>query len=73
MENSREYELYLKALDNGRSAWSRRTAVRRLSDCENEEALYYLNEIIVDRYCVVPEWLKRIARKYYVSLCLEFL
>jgi hypothetical protein len=73
MENSREYELYLEAFDNERSAWSRRTAVKRLCNCGSEEALYYLNEIIVDRYCVAPEWLKRIAREYYVSLCLEFL
>ncbi|AKB11910.1 hypothetical protein SAMN02910340_01369 [Methanosarcina thermophila] len=71
--NSREYQLFLEALDDERSAWGRRTAVRRLCDCKTEEALYYLNELIVDRYCLVPEWLKKIAREYYVSLCLEFL
>lgn len=73
MENSREYQLYLETLDNERSAWGRRTAVRRLFDCKTEESLYYLNELIVDRYCIVPDWLKRIAREHYVSLCLEFL
>ncbi|MCQ1536314.1 hypothetical protein FTO70_11615 [Methanosarcina sp. KYL-1] len=73
MDNNREYELYLEALDNESPAWGRRTAIKRLCDCRTEEALYYLNEIVVDRYCLVPEWLKRIAREYYVSLCLEFL
>lgn len=73
MENSIEYQFYLEALDDERSAWGRRTAIRRLHDCKTEESLYYLNELIVDRHCLVPDWLKRIAREYYVSLCLEFL
>jgi len=73
MEDSREYQLYLEALDSERSAWGRRTAIKRLCDCKTEESLYYLNELIVDRYLLVPDWLKRIAREYYVSLCLEFL
>ncbi|WP_240664673.1 hypothetical protein [Methanosarcina sp. MSH10X1] len=73
MEDSKEYQLYLEALDDERSAWSRRTAVKRLCDFKTEESLYYLNELIVDRYSLVPDWLKRIAREYYVSLCLEFL
>ena len=73
MDESKEYQLYLEALDNERSSWGRRTAIRRLCDCKTEESLYYLNELIVDRYCLVPDWLKRIAREYYVSLCLEFL
>lgn len=73
MENSIEYQLYIEVLDDERSAWGRRTAIRRLSECKTEESLYYLNELIVDRYCLVPDWLKKIAREYYVSLCLEFL
>jgi len=73
MENSKEYQLYLEALDDERSAWGRRTAVKRLCDCGTEESLYYLNELVVDRYCMVPEWLKKIAREYFVCLCLEFL
>ncbi|MGB9927237.1 MAG: hypothetical protein ACPK85_02380 [Methanosarcina sp.] len=73
MENSREYELYLEALDEERSAWGRRTAVRRLCECRTEESLYYLNELIIDRYGLVPDWLKTIAKEYYVDLCLEFL
>jgi len=73
MEDSKEYQLYLEALDNERSAWGRRTAIKRLCDCRTEESLYYLNELVVDRYCLVPDWLKKIAREYYVSLCLEFL
>lgn len=73
MEDSKEYQLYLEALDEDRSAWGRRTAVKRLCDCRTEESLYYIKEIIVDRYSQVPDWLKKIAREYYVALCLEFL
>jgi hypothetical protein len=73
MDDSREYQLYLEALDEERSAWGRRTAIKRLCDCRTEESLYYLNEIIIDRYCLVPDWLKKIAREFYVDLCLEFL
>jgi hypothetical protein len=73
MDDSKEYLLYLEALDEERSAWGRRTAIRRLCNCKTEESLYYLNEIIVDRYCILPDWLKKIARQYYVDLCLEFL
>ena len=73
MNDSKEYQLYLEALDEEMSAWARRTAVKRLSEFKTEESLYYLNELIVDRYCLVPDWLKKIAREYYVCLCLEFL
>ncbi|MDD3247426.1 MAG: hypothetical protein PHF18_11355 [Methanosarcina sp.] len=73
MNDSKEYQLYLEALDEENSAWKRRTAVKRLSEFKTEESLYYLNELIVDRYCLVPDWLKRVAREYYVCLCLEFL
>jgi len=73
MADSIEYQLYLEALDEERSAWGRRTAIKRLCECRTEESLYYLNEVIVDRYCLAPEWLKKIAREYYVDLCLEFL
>lgn len=73
MDDSKEYQLYLQALDDERSAWSRRTAIKMLSECKTEESLYYLNELVVDRYSLVPNWLKKIAREYYVSLCLEFL
>lgn len=73
MDDSKEYQIYLEALDEERSAWSRRTAVKKLSELKSEESLYYLNELVVDRYCVVPDWLKKIAREYYVCLCLEFL
>lgn len=73
MDDSKEYQLYLEALDEERSAWSRRTAIKRLSECKTEESLYYLNELVVDRYFLVPDWLKKVAREYYVSLCLEFL
>jgi transcription-repair coupling factor (superfamily II helicase) len=73
MENSKEYELYLDAIDGNATAWYRRNAVKRLSNCRNEEALYYLKEIIVDRYCLLPDWLKKVAKENYVSLCLEFL
>lgn len=73
MDDSKEYLLYLEALDEERSAWGRRTAIKRLCNCKTEESLYYINELIIDRYCQVPDWLKRIAREFYVSLCLEFL
>lgn len=73
MEDSKEYKLYLEALDEERSAWGRRTAIKRLSECKTEESLYYLNELIVDRYFIVPDWLQKIAKEYYVCLCLEFL
>jgi hypothetical protein len=73
MDDSREYQLYLEALDEERSAWGRRTAIKRLCRCKTEESLYYLNEIIVDQYSLVPDWLKKIARECYVDLCLEFL
>jgi hypothetical protein len=73
MDDSREYQLYLEALDEERSAWGRRSAVKRLCNCGTEESLYYINEIIVDRYGLAPDWLKKIAREYYVALCLEFL
>ena len=32
-----------------------------------------MNELVVDRYCLLPEWIKKVAREYHVSLCLEFL
>jgi hypothetical protein len=73
MDDSKEYLLYLEALDEERSAWGRRTAIKRLCNCKTEESLYYINELIVDRYCQAPDWLKRIAKEYYMSLCLEFL
>ena len=73
MDDSSEYQLYLEALDEDRSAWGRRTAVKRLCNCGTEESLYYINELIVDKYSMVPDWLKRIAREHYVALCLEFL
>ncbi len=73
MGNSKEYELYLAALDNGNSLWGRRRAIKRLSKCGTEEALYYMNELVLDRHYLLPEWIKRIAREYYVCLCLEFL
>jgi hypothetical protein len=73
MENSKEYQLYLEALDDERSSWGRRTAIKRLSECRTVESLYYLNEIIIDKNCMVPDWLKKIAKEYYVDLCLEFL
>ncbi|AKB19901.1 MULTISPECIES: hypothetical protein [unclassified Methanosarcina] len=73
MDDSKEYQLYLEALDEENSAWKRRTVVKKLSEFKTEESLYYLNELVVDRYCVVPDWLKKIAREYYVCLCLEFL
>jgi hypothetical protein len=73
MEESQEYQLYLEALDEERSAWGRRTAVKRLHECKTEECVYYLKEIIADKDNVLPVWLKKIAREYYVTLCLEFL
>ena len=73
MDDSGEYQLYLEALDEERSAWGRRTAVKRLYECKTDECVYYLNEIIADRDNVLPDWLKSIAREYYVELCLEFL
>jgi hypothetical protein len=73
MNDSKEYQLYIEALDDERSSWGRRTAIKRLSEYRTEESLYYLNEIIADRNYLVPDWLKKIAREYYVDLCLEFL
>jgi hypothetical protein len=73
MDNSKEYQLYLEALNDERSSWGRRTVIKRLSECRTEESLYYLNEIIIDKNCMVPDWLKKIGREYYVDLCLEFL
>jgi hypothetical protein len=73
MEDSKEYQLYLEAFDDERSSWGRRIAIKRLSECRTEESLYYLNEIIIDRNGLVPDWLKKISREYYVDLCLEFL
>ena len=73
MDKSKEYQLYLEALDDDRSSWGRRTAIKRLNECRTEESIYYLNEIIIDKNCMVPDWLKKIAREYYVDLCLEFL
>jgi hypothetical protein len=73
MEDSKEHQLYLEALDEERSAWGRRTAVKRLYECKTEECVYYLKEIITDEDNVLPEWLKKIARENYVTLCLEFL
>ena len=73
MDDSGEYQLYLEALDEERSAWGRRTAVKRLYECKTDECVYYLNEIIADRDNVLPDWLKSIAREFYVELCLEFL
>lgn len=73
MEECNEYLLYSEALDDERSAWGRRTAVKRLYECKTEECVYYLKEIIADKDNVLPDWLKKIAREYYVSLCLEFL
>lgn len=73
MEDNNEHQLYLEALDEERSAWGRRTAVKRLYEYKTEECVYYLKEIITDKANVLPEWLKKIAREYYVTLCLEFL
>ena len=73
MDNIREYQLYLEALDENKSAFERRNAIKRLYECRTEESLYYLNEIIVDRDGLVPDWIKKIAREYYVDLCLEYL
>ena len=73
MDDSKEYQLYLEALDDERSSWGRKTAIKRLSECRTEGALYYLNEIIIDKNFIVPDWLKKVAREYYVELCLEFL
>ena len=73
MDNIREYQLYLEALDENKSAFERRNAIKRLYECKTEESLYYLNEIIVDRDGLVPDWIKKIAREYYVDLCLEYL
>jgi hypothetical protein len=73
MEECKEYLLYSEVLDEERSAWGRRTAVKRLYECKTEECVYYLKEIIADKDNVLPDWLIKIAREYYVSLCLEFL
>jgi hypothetical protein len=72
-DNIREHQLYLEALDENKSALERRNAIKRLYECRTEECLYYLNEIIIDRDRLAPDWLKTIAREYYVELCLEFL
>jgi hypothetical protein len=73
MENCKEYQYYLEALDEKKSALERRNAIKRLYECKTEECVYCLNEIIVDRENKFPDWLKNIARDYYVDLCLEFL
>jgi hypothetical protein len=73
MDNIREYQLYLEALDENKSAFERRNAIKRLYECRTEESLCYLNEIIVDWDGLVPDWIKKIAREYYVDLCLEYL
>lgn len=70
MDDSKEHELYCEALNDEKSALERRNAIKRLYECRTEESLYYLNEIIVGKE---PDWLKKIAREYYVELCLEFL
>src|SRR5665647_2721109 len=72
MDNIREYQLYLEALDENKSAFERRNAIKRLYECRTEESLYF-NEIIVDSDGLVPDWIKKIAREYYVDLCLEYL
>jgi hypothetical protein len=73
MDDIKEYRLYLQALDENKSALERRNAIKLLYECKTEECLYYLKEIIVDREGVLPDWLKIIAKDYYVDLCLEFL
>lgn len=73
MENTKEYQHYLEALDEEKSAMERRNAIKRLYECKTDECVYYLNEIIADRDNQFPDWLKNIAREYYVELCLEFL
>jgi hypothetical protein len=73
MNNFKEYQYFLESLDEKKSALERRNAVKRLYECRTEESLYYLNEIIVDRDNLVPDWLKNVTREYYVDLCLEFL
>jgi hypothetical protein len=73
MENCKGYQHYLEALDENKSALERRNAIKRLYECKTEECVYYLNEIIADRDNQFPDWLKNIAREYYVDLCLEFL
>jgi hypothetical protein len=70
MDDSKEYQLYHEALNDEKSALERRNAIKRLYECRTEESLYYLNEILVGEE---PDWLKKIAREYYVDLCLEFL
>ncbi len=73
MDNIREYQLYLQALDGNKSALERRNAIKWLYEYRTEECLYYLKEVITDREGVLPDWLKIIAKDYYVDLCLEFL
>ena len=73
MENTKEYQRYLEALDEEKSAMERRNAIKRLYECKTDECVYYLKEIIADRDNQFPDWLKIIAREYYVELCLEFL
>ena len=73
MENIKEYQHYLEALDEEKSAMERRNAIKRLYECKTDECVYYLNEIMADRDNLLPDWLKNIAREYYVELCLEFL
>lgn len=73
MDNNKESQYYLEALDEEKSAMERRNAIKWLYDCKTDECVYYLNEIIADRENRLPDWLKNIAREYYVQLCLEFL
>jgi hypothetical protein len=73
MDNIREHQLYLQALDENKSALERRNAIKWLYECRTEECLYYLKEIIVDSEGMLPDWLKIIAKDYYVDLCLEYL
>jgi hypothetical protein len=73
MENIKEYQHYLEALNEEKSAMERRNAIIRLYECKTDECVYYLKEIIADKENQFPNWLKTIAREYYVELCLEFL
>jgi hypothetical protein len=47
MDDSKEYKIYLEALDEERSAWGRRTAIKRLSECKTEESLITLTNLLL--------------------------
>lgn len=55
MDNIREYQLYLQALDGNKSALERRNAIKWLYEYRTEECLYYLKEVITDREGVLPD------------------